>query len=91
MAVLIYFGMATNAEVTKNDGESTINLIRRFSKRVQGAGVINRIRGGRYFERPRSRFVTRKKALKTIKRREEITELIKLGKMVEAPRRGRRR
>ena len=83
--------MATNAEVSRNDGESTINLIRRFSKRVQGAGVINRIRGGRYHERPKSRFVTRKKALKTIKRREEIQELIKLGKMVEAPRRGRRR
>lgn len=83
--------MATNAEVSKNDGETTISLIRRFSKRVQGAGVINRIRGNRYHERPQSRFVTRKKALKTIKRRAEIAELIKLGKLIEAPKRGRRR
>ena len=36
--------MATNAEVSKNDNESAINLIRRFSKRVQGAGVIPRVR-----------------------------------------------
>jgi len=52
--------MATNAEVSKNDGESTINLIRRFSKRVQGAGVINRIRGNRYYLRSKSKLVQRK-------------------------------
>jgi len=83
--------MATNAEVTRNDGESTLSLIRRFSKRVQGAGVITRVRGERYAKRPQSSFVTRKRALKRIKRRDEIQELIKLGKMVEAPKRGRRR
>lgn len=83
--------MATNAEVSKNDGESAISLIRRFSKRVQGAGVITRIRGNRYYERSKSKLVQRKKALKSIKRREEVQELIKLGKMVEAPKRGRRR
>jgi ribosomal protein S21 len=89
--VLLYFDMAINAEVSRNDGESTINLIRRFSKRVQGAGVITRIRGNRYHERPQSRYTTRKRALKSLKRREEVQELIKLGKMVEAPkRRGRR-
>ena len=43
--------MAANAEVTKNEGESAINLIRRFSKRVQGAGVIPRVRGNRYYTR----------------------------------------
>ena len=91
MLMVYSSGMATNAEVTKNDGESAINLIRRFSKRVQGAGVIPRIRGNRYYERSKSRLVTRKRALKSIKRREEIQELIKLGKMVEAPKRGRRR
>jgi hypothetical protein len=83
--------MATNAEVTRNDGESPVNLIRRFSKRVQGAGVIVRVRSERYSQRPQSSFVTRKRALKRIKRREEVQELIKLGKMVETPRRGRRR
>ncbi len=81
--------MATNAEVQKNDGETTINLIRRFSKRVQGAQVIPRVRSGRYYTRSKSKSVQRKGALKRIARREEVTELIKLGKMLEKPVRGK--
>lgn len=80
--------MAVNIEVTKQDGESLVNMIRRFSKRVQGAGIINRMRGIRYNSRPKSKFVQRKKTLKSIARREEIQELIKLGKIVERAPRG---
>ncbi|MDB5225000.1 MAG: seg [Candidatus Adlerbacteria bacterium] len=83
--------MSTNAEVVKNDGETTVNLIRRFSKRVQGAGLIQEMRGRRYYSRAKSPLVTRKRALKVIKKREEITELIKLGKIVERVGRGPRR
>jgi ribosomal protein S21 len=82
---------ATNAEVHKNEGETAVNLIRRFSKRVQGAGLIPRMRGRRYFARPKSPLVRRKQTLKVIKRREEVKELIKLGKMLEKPQRGPRR
>ncbi len=81
--------MAANAEVTKNEGESAINLIRRFSKRVQGAGVIPRIRANRYHSRQKSKAVQRKGALKRISRRDEVAELIKLGKMLEKPARGK--
>lgn len=81
--------MATNAEVSKNEGESAINLIRRFSKRVQGAGVIPRVRSGRYYTRAKSKAVVRKGALKRLSRREEVAELIKLGKMLEKPVRGK--
>lgn len=73
--------MATNAEVVKNENENTINLIRRFSKRVQGTGLIQGTRKRRYFSRAKSKLVTRKGALKRLARREEVTELIKLGKM----------
>lgn len=73
--------MATNAEVKKNDNENAINLIRRFSKRVQGTGLIQGTRRRRYFARPKSKLVSRKGALKVLKRREEVQELIKLGKM----------
>lgn len=83
--------MAVNAEVTKNENESPINLIRRFSKRVQSAGVIQELRGRRYHERQKSREVRRKHALKVLKRRKEVVELIKLGKMVERQPRGRGR
>ena len=81
--------MATNAEVSKNDGESMINLIRRFQKRVQGAGVIPRIRSNRYHTRIKSKTVVRKGALKRLARREEVQELIKLGKMEAKPVRGK--
>jgi len=83
--------MATQAEVTKNDGENDVNLIRRFSKRVQGAGLIPRMRSRRYYTRIKSRNVQRHHALKVIKRREEVVELIKLGKMMERAPRGSRR
>lgn len=86
-----YSDMAINAEVSKNENENPVNLIRRFSKRVQGAGVISELRGRRYFSRIKSREVRRKQTLKVLKRRENVKELIKLGKMPERPVRGRRR
>ncbi|MGH7141567.1 MAG: hypothetical protein ACREGH_02965, partial [Minisyncoccia bacterium] len=68
-----------------------VALIRRFQKRVQGTGLIQRMRGRRYYSREQSREVRRKHTLKVLERRENLRELIKLGKAVEpAPRRGRR-
>ena len=83
--------MAINAEVTKNEAETPVNLIRRFSKRVQGTGLIQRMRSRRYQVRIKSDNVRRKQTLKVIKRREEVAELIKLGKMLERTTRGPRR
>ncbi len=83
--------MATNAEVSKNEGESAVNLIRRFSKRVQGSGLIQGMRSRRYYSRIKSREVRRKQTLKVIKRREDVQEQIKLGKMEERTTRGPRR
>ena len=89
--MLGYSGMAVNAEVQKTDNESPVNLIRRFSKRVQGTGLIPRMRSRRYHARVKSREVRRKQTLKVIKRREEVQELIKLGKLLERTTRGPRR
>jgi ribosomal protein S21 len=83
--------MIVNAEVQRGDNETAVNLIRRFSKRVQGAGVIQRLRNRRYHTRLKSREVRRKHALKVLKRKEEVQELIKLGKMLERQPRGPRR
>lgn len=83
--------MAVNAEVQKNDNETAVNLIRRFSKRVQGVGLIQGLRKRRYHSRDKSRLVRRKHTLKVLKRREEVAELIKMGKMLERAPRGRGR
>lgn len=81
--------MATNVQVEKNNSESSANVIRRFTKRVQGAGIIPKVRGGRYFSRTKSKNVQRTAKLKKIEKRENYEKLVKLGKVQEF--RGRRR
>ena len=72
-----------NVEVQKNNNENPTSLIRRFTKKVQGSGVLPRVRSIRYASRKASEYVKKKKTLKVIKRREEVAELIKMGKMSE--------
>jgi ribosomal protein S21 len=79
-----------NVEVVKNNNENNLNLIRRFTKKVQGSGVLPRVRSIRYATRKQSEYVKKKKTLKVLKRRAEVDELIKMGKMVENTRGGKR-
>jgi ribosomal protein S21 len=80
--------MAINIEVSKNNNESTANLIRRFTKRLQGAGIVQKMRGNRYYARIKSRNSQRKERLRSLTRREAYEELVKLGKVQErTPRR----
>jgi ribosomal protein S21 len=81
--------MATNVQVEKNNNESSANVIRRFTKRVQGAGIIPKVRGGRYFNRTKSKSVQRTAKLLKLDKREKYEKLVKLGKIQEF--RGRRR
>jgi ribosomal protein S21 len=74
--------MATNVEVTKNGGENNLSVLRRFTKRVQGSGVLPRIRGRRYAKRLSSEYTKKKMALKKIGRQKEVSFAIKMGKMV---------
>jgi ribosomal protein S21 len=81
--------MSINAEVQKTGAENALATIRKFSRRVQGAGLIRTVRKGRYFARDASKIVKKKRALKLIKRRTEFKQLVKEGKVAEpAPRRG---
>jgi len=77
--------MAINVEVTKNNNESPINLIRRFTKRVKGSGILPRMRSSVYHKRPESEFKKKKHTLRSIEKRIEIERLKKLGKMPENP------
>lgn len=79
-----------NAEVQKSGAESTLSVIRKFTRRVQGTGLIQTVRKGRYYERDASKTVSKKRALKRIKRQETYRELVKEGKITEAPAKGRR-
>lgn len=73
--------MAINVEVTKNGNDNNLGLIRKFTKRVQGSGVLARLRGRRYSSRKLSEYVKKKKTLKRLVEKSKIKELIKMGKM----------
>jgi ribosomal protein S21 len=77
-----------NAEVQKTGNESPLAVIRKFSRRVQGTGLIQLTRKRRYYERAKSRTVSKKRALKRIQKRKDFQRLVKEGKAVEPTRRG---
>jgi ribosomal protein S21 len=79
-----------NAEVQKSGTESALSVIRKFSRKVQGTGLIQTVRKGRYYARNTSKTVSKKKALKRITRYANRQELIKEGKLVEEVKKGRR-
>ena len=70
-----------NAEIERNPNENNTHVIRKFTKRVQEAGILNRVRGIRYYSRNESKYVQKKKALKSIGRRAEMEVQVKLGKV----------
>lgn len=68
-------------EVRRGKNESSLALIRRFSRRAQGLGLVREMRDRRYFERSKSKNVDHKRAMISKVRREEYAELVKLGKI----------
>jgi len=80
--------MTVQAEVVKSGNENPLATIRKFSRRVQGAGLVKTLRARRYFSRDASKKVKKKRALKMIKRRAEYRQLVKEGKIAEPVRRG---
>lgn len=82
--------MITVIEVKKNTNESNMNLIRRFSRKVQGSGIIQKVKSKRYNERPESKIKTKQATLKRIIRRKLQDKLLKLGKAVVTTKKGHR-
>ena len=75
--------MAINLEITKNSNESNASMLRRFTKKVQGSGVLPRIRSIRYSKRKLSPYKVKVQRLNSISRKTEIEELIRMGKMAD--------
>jgi len=72
-----------NVEVTKTTNENNVGIIRRFTKKVQGSGILPKVRSKRYSLRELSFYKNKKNTLKNLKRKAEIMELIKMGKMAD--------
>lgn len=78
-----------NVEISKAGAENSMSVIRKFTRRMQGSGLVQQMRGRRYRSRPFSKAITKKRALKRIAKREEFNQLLKEGKVSERPTRGR--
>lgn len=70
-----------NVEVNRQVNETTGSLLRRFSKRVSGAGLIRHVKAGRFAERAQSYFKRKRSALIRLERRAAHERLRKLGKI----------
>ena len=67
-------------QVTRKDSkESLENLLRRFNRKVQQAGVITATKQGQYFEKPMSKRERRAKAILRQQRKALKLKKIKLG------------
>lgn len=72
--------LADMIQVTRKDSkESTENLIRRFTRKVQQAGVITTVKQGEFFEKPLSKRDRRKKAIIRQERKAIKVKKLKLG------------
>lgn len=72
---------ATRVEVRRGKNESAASLIRRFSRRSQGLGLVRAMRNRRYFARSKSKNVEHTRAMIRGERISEYNELVKLGKI----------
>ncbi len=70
-----------NVAVEKNQNENNANLIRRFTKKMQSAGIVKHVRGQRYYSRSLSAGAKKRQALKTLTRKDQYLTLFKLGKL----------
>lgn len=82
---------STRVEVRRGKNESATALIRRFSRRAQGLGLVRELRDRRYWKRSKSKNVDHARALISKTRRENYNELVKLGKIDPAAKRNARR
>lgn len=80
-----------NIEVVKGPNENNLSVLRRFTKRVQGAGILPKVRSKRYNDRIPSANVRKNKTVAYLKKKAEIAELTKAGKVTELSKFSRRK
>ena len=67
-------------QVTRKDSkESAENLLRRFTRKVQSAGVVARAKQSQYFEKPMSKRDRREKAIIRRERKSQKLKKMRMG------------
>lgn len=80
-----------NVEVKKNQSEHVPGMMRRFTRKMQSSGVVQRVRSLRYHSRTKSKNMERRAAINVAGKREKFEELFKLGLVKKEQKRGGRR
>jgi ribosomal protein S21 len=73
----------TIIEIKKNPSENNASVLRRFSRKIQESGIIQKVKGSRYNDREESKLKVKRGTLKKLARRKEIEKLKKLGKPIK--------
>lgn len=68
-------------EVRKSENESTISLIKRFTKKIKESEILSSARYLRFRNRPKSELRKKKEAIKRAQLKKKIDYLRKLGKI----------
>ncbi len=82
---------SVNIEVVKGPNENNLSVLRRFTKRVQAAGILPRVRSKRYHERTPSANTRKAKTVAYLQKKAELAELVKAGKTTELTKFSRRK
>ncbi len=75
--------MAINVQVTKQGNENTASVLRRFSYKVRGSGILMKARKEQVRNKPISRNMKKYAALKRLAKKAHIEKLIKEGRLKE--------
>jgi ribosomal protein S21 len=70
-------------EVKKQDRETSQGLVRRFSRRMKQSGILLSARKVRFFERPKSKQMRKRSALRREELRKEYELADKMGKPIK--------
>lgn len=72
-------------QVIQQKQETTLNLLKRFSRKVRQSGHILRFKNTQFKKRRKSALRKKTEALTRLKRREKMNKLYKLGKIEYPP------
>jgi len=68
-------------EVTKKEKETSQSLIRRFTQKVQKSGVLRLVRRIKFYQRPKSRQIKKRIALRREELKKDYERKRKLGEI----------
>lgn len=80
ICICIYYQNSMSLEIKKEGRETPQSLVRRFSRRIKQSGILLRARKIRFREKPKSRQLIKRSALRREQTRKEYERLEKMGK-----------